>query len=263
MELRLKVFLTALAVAVLSAALLVPIAGASGSGANDGAGSMMSDSSYGMMGAGDGWCGGGMWDGSGSWGGTGMWGTGFGAQWLGNHPDAFDAWITLRTDHMTELRAWYDLYKGDLTSSLAQQALKALWQDHWDDMKAFYQQYADGTDWVCPALTMWGGMGGGMMGGGWTMWGTGYGTGWLLTHATAFDRWQTLRAKQMSQVSTWWTTYRAQPFSTAAQSALTAMRSRHRTQDLTYMSNHHITSGSAWSYRGWMGLGGTWGGWGW
>ena len=29
------------------------------------------------------------------------------------------------------------------------------------------------------------------------------------------------------------------------------------------MSNHHITSGTAWSYRGWMGRGGTWGGFGW
>lgn len=28
------------------------------------------------------------------------------------------------------------------------------------------------------------------------------------------------------------------------------------------MGNHHLTSNLAWSYRGWMGLGGTWGGWG-
>jgi hypothetical protein len=210
-----------------------------------------------------GWCAGGFWDGSGTWGGTGMWGTAFGATWLRNHPDAFDAWLKLRSDHMTELRAWFAQYRGDLTSADAQTALQALWQEHWNDMKAFYEQYANGTTWVCPALSMWGGMGGGMMGGDATMWGTGYGSGWLMKHPAAFAGWQTLRTRQISQVRAWWTKYHAHPLSTAAQNALTAMRAHHKTQDLTFMSSHHVSNNTAWSYRGWMGLGGTWGGRGW
>ena len=87
---KFKALLTALAVVVLATALLVPIAGASGSTPG---GMMGSPSPWPtMMGTptptpspsptgntwGDSWCGGGMWGGSGSWGGTGMWGTGSG-----------------------------------------------------------------------------------------------------------------------------------------------------------------------------------------
>jgi hypothetical protein len=206
------------------------------------------------------WCGGGLWDGSGAtWGGTGMWGTAFGASWLRDHPAAVDAWLKLRSDNMTEMRTWFDKYRSDLGSPAAQTDLRTLWQDHWNDMKAFYQQYADGTTWVSPALTMWGG---GMMGGG-MMWGTGYGTGWLMKHPAGFAAWQTLRAKQMSDVHGWWMKHRAQPSGAAAQLALTTMRAHHKAQDLTYMRQRHISSGSAWSYRGWMGMGGTWGGFGW
>ena len=79
----------------------------------------------GMMGGDDNWCGGGFWNGSGTaWGGTGMWGTAFGAQWLRNHPDALNAWLKLRSDHMTELRAWFDQYKGNLTSPEASRRLQ-------------------------------------------------------------------------------------------------------------------------------------------
>lgn len=263
---RLSVFIGLGATLVLALALLAPVAGAMmtqpATGMMGGGSTATGD---GMMGGGDSgtWCAGGIWDGSGStWGGTGMWGTGFGGRWLRDHPAAFSAWLKLRTEHMTELRAWFDQYRGSLGSDAARQALQALWQDHWNDMKAFYQQYANGTTWVCPALTMWGGMGGGMVGG-WTMWGTGYGTGWLVKHPAAFAAWQTLRARQVSHVRSWWMKYRSAPYGTAAQNALKAMRARHKAQDLTYMSDHHVTSGTAWSYRGWMGLGGTWGGFGW
>jgi hypothetical protein len=259
---RLSVFLALGAALLLALALLVPLAGA----ATTRPGSSMMGASgttwgSGMMGRDGNWCGGGFWNGGGStWGGSGMWGTGYGAQWLRSHPGAFDAWLRLRTDQMTEMRAWFQQYKGDLRSPAAQQALRSLWQDHWNDMKAFYQQYGGGAKWVCPALGMWGG---GMMGSGQMMWGTGYGSGWLLQHPAAFAGWQQMRARQISQVSAWWSHHRAQPFSAAAQKTLTAMRSHHKTQALAYMRGHHVSGSTAWSYRGWMGLGGTWGGWGW
>ena len=131
-------------------------------------------------------------------------------------------------------------------------------------MKAFYQQYADGTVSVCPSLTMWGGMmgSGGMMGGG-MMWGSITGGGWLMQHPTAFGDWQTMRARQLTQVGSWWAKYRAHPLSTTAAKAMTSMRGRHKTQDLAFMTNHGVSSGTAWSYRGWMGMGGSWGGFGW
>jgi hypothetical protein len=249
---KLGVFMALIAALIMALVVLVPLAGASST-----------TPTQGMMGGpgDDNWCGGGFWDGSGTWGGTGMWGAAFGATWLRNNPAAFDAWLALRADHMTELRAWCGQYKGNLRSPEAQAALQTLWQDHWNDMKAFYQQYADGTSWVCPALGMWGG---GMMGGmGGMMWGTGYGAGWLMRHPGAFSGWQTLRAKQLGQVQAWWTKYHAHPFSTAAKDALATMRSHHKTQDLTFLKKHNVSNNTAWSYRGWMGLGGTWGGWGW
>ena len=102
-----------------------------------------------------------------------------------------------------------------------------------------------------------------MMGGGGRMWGTGYGSGWLMKHPGAFAGWQTLRTKQISQVHAWWTKYHAHPFSTTAQNALHdhALASQDAGPDLHEQPPSRAAH--AWSYRGWMGLGGTWGGWGW
>jgi hypothetical protein len=209
----LKALLSALAVALLAVAVLVPIAGASGSTPGGMMGSpspwptMMGtptpSASPTMMGTptpspsptgntwGDSWCGGGMWGGSGSWGGTGMWGTGSGASWLTNNPDALAAWLQLKTDHVAAMQTWYDTYKADLTTPAAQQALHDLWTDNWNDMKAFYEKYGNGAAWTCPTAGMWGGWQGGMMGGSWDashMWGSGYGASWMTGHARKADR---------------------------------------------------------------------------
>ena len=127
MKLRLNVFLTALAVAVLSAALLVPIAGASSWGTTNSAGSMMGGGT-----GGNSWCGGGIWNGSGQWGGTGMWGTGVGAAWLAKNPVAFQAWLQLRADHVKAMQTWQDAHKADLTTPVAQKALHDLWAAYWN-----------------------------------------------------------------------------------------------------------------------------------
>ena len=178
MKPSLKALLTTLAVALLAVAVLVPIAGASGSTPG---GMMGSPSPWPtMMGTptptpspsptgntwGDSWCGGGIWNGDGQWGGTGMWGTGSGMSWLTSNPDAMQAWLQLREAHQQALRTWYDTYKADLSSAEAQQALHDLWTSFWTDMKSFYETYANGATWTCPDEGMWGGWDmGGMMGG--------------------------------------------------------------------------------------------------
>jgi hypothetical protein len=270
MKLRLKVFLGVLAVAVLSAVLLVPIAGASGWGTNTNAGSLMSSGSSGMMGGG-GWCGGGIWNGSGSWGGTGMWGTGFGMRWLTSNPDALQAWLQLRADHLAALQTWYDTYKADLKSAAAQQALHDLWTTYWNDLKAFYEQYAGDATWTCPADGMWGGWDmGGMMGGhDWDahhMWGTGHGAAWMANHPGAFGQWLTMRGKQTAGVRAWSQKYHGALKSSAAWTAMQTMRAHQRTQVRSFYRNHHLTittSRMRFGAGGWMGLGGMWGGWGW
>jgi hypothetical protein len=266
-----RLFAVLVLAAVLLAAVVVVVPLASGSGA--------SSPAYGMMGGGTGgdpgtWCGGGIWNGTGAWGGTGMWGTGFGATWAANHPQAFQAWLDLMAAHRAALKTWYDTYKADPTSAAAQQALHDLWQTFWNDMKAFYQQYGNGATWTCPALDMWGGwdmMGGGMMGGGgsWDssrMWGTGYGAGWMMGHPKAFAAWLHLRAKQQAGVGAWWTANSSAPTSTAAQTALTTMRSHHRAQIRSFFKHHGLSATKTrmrFGAGGWMGLGGMWGGWGW
>ena len=132
-EMKLKAALTALAVVVLAAAVLVPVAGASGM-----MGTPSPSPSSAMMPTPPpsptpgttrraGWCGGGIWNGTGTWGGTGMWGTGSGMAWLTSNPDALAAWLQLRTDHQQAMQTWYDTYKADLTTPEAQQALHDLW----------------------------------------------------------------------------------------------------------------------------------------
>jgi len=221
-----------------------------------------------------GWCGGGIWNGSGAWGGTGMWGTGFGRVWLEDHPQAFQAWLDLMAAHRTDMRGWYQTYRDDLRGDAAQQALHDLWQSFWNDMKSFYQQYANGAIWTAPGLDMWGGwmtgggMGGGMMGG-WDpshMWGTGYGVGWLTRHPGAMGVWLHLHRVQQAAIAGWWKGNSSNPTSTAAQTALTVMRQHHRAQVRTFLRHHHLRATTArmlFGAGGWMGLGGMWGGWGW
>jgi len=281
MKTSLKALLTALALALLAAALLVPIAGASGSTPG---GMMGSPSPWPtMMGTptptpspsttgntwGDSWCGGGMWGGSGSWGGTGMWGTGTGASWLTNNPDALQAWLQLKADHLAAMQTWYDTYKADLTTPKAQQALHDLWTKNWNDMKAFYEQNGGGATWTCPSYGMWGGWMGGMMGGSWNpshMWGTGYGASWMTGHRSGFGQWLTMRGRQTAAVTAWQQHYAGNLTGSAAQTAMQTMRTHQRTQVKSFYRNHHLTVTSSRMRSGaggWMGLGGMWGGWGW
>jgi hypothetical protein len=281
MKPSLKALLTTLAVALLAMAVLVPIAGASGSTPG---GMMGSPSPWPtMMGTltptpspsptgntwGDSWCGGGMWGGSGSWGGTGMWGTGTGASWLTNNPDALAAWLQLKADHVAAMQTWYDTYKADLTTPEAQQALHDLWTKNWNDMKTFYEQYGNGATWTCPAAGMWGGWQGGMMGGSWDpshMWGSGYGASWMTGHRSGFRQWIALRARQTAAVTAWQQSYAGNLTGSAAQTALQSMRTHMRTQVKSFYRNHGMTATTTrmrYGAGGWMGLGGTWGGWGW
>ena len=231
-----KALLTALAVVVLAALLLVPIAGASQSG-------MMGDGDHDGDHSGD-WCGGGMWNGDGHWGGTGMWGTGSGAAWLTSNPDALAAWTQIRADQQQAMQTWQETYKADLRSPAAQQALHDLWTTFWNDMKAFYEQYGGGAAWTCPSNGMWGGWdNAGMMGGHeWDashMWGTGHGAAWMTSHPRAFGHWLTMRAEQTAHVDRWAERYHDRLKSDAAQTRctrcarITAPRSRLSTPSIT------------------------------
>jgi hypothetical protein len=263
---RFKALLTALAVVVLAAALLVPIAGASG---------MMgtpspspSPSSTAVPG---GWCGGGMWNGTGSWGGTGMWGTGSGMAWLTSNPDVLKAWTQLRADHQQAMRTWYDTHKADLTTPEAQQAMHDLWTKNWNDMKAFYEQYGGGATWTSPSDGMWGGWDmGGMMGHhDWDahhMWGSGYGASWMMRHRGGFGQWLAMRGKQTVAARAWSQKYHNALKSSAAQTALRAMRTHQRAQVRSFYTHHGLSVTTARMRNGaggWMGLGGLWGGFGW
>lgn len=225
--------------------------------------------SHGMM-DGD-WCGGGMWDGSGEWGGTGMWGTGSGMRWLTGDPAAFQAWLQIRSAHLTALQTWYDTYKPDLRSAEAQQALHDLWQQYWNDRKAFYEQYAPGATWVCPGGDIWGGWDtGGMMGDHhWDathMWGAGYGAAWMTGHPRGFGHWLQLRQRQTAAVAAWRHTNAAHPRSDAAVATMHALRDRQRAQVRSFFTHHGLRATKArmtYGAGGWMGLGGMWGGWGW
>ena len=166
MKPSLKALLTTLAVALLAVAVLVPIAGASGS-----AGMMGSPSPWPtMMGTptpspsptgntwGDSWCGGGMWGGSGSWGGTGMWGTGTGASLADEQPRRPAGLAAApRRPPRRACRPGTTPTRPTSRRPAAQQALHDLWTTFWNDMKAFYEQYGNGATWTCPSAGMWGG----------------------------------------------------------------------------------------------------------
>jgi hypothetical protein len=256
MKASLKTLVAAFAVALVAAALLAPIAGAGGSTMGTAANGMMGGATSSSMGA---------------WAGTGMWGMGSGMAWLTDNPAAPQAWLQLRTEHQQAMKAWYDAYKADLTSTEAQQALHDLWTAHWNDMRDFYEQYASGTDWTPPAMGMWGGwqMGDMMGGGSWNprhMWGTGYGASWMTSHPTGFGQWLTMRGRQMNAMNAWWQQHGAAPGSPTAQAALKTLRAHQRTQVKHFFTQHHLSTTSAMmraATGGWMGLGGMWGGWGW
>jgi hypothetical protein len=278
MKSKFKALLTALAVVVLAAAVLVPIASASGmmgtpspSPSSTMTPTPMATLSPGSTTVPGGWCGGGMWNGTGSWGGTGMWGTGSGMAWLTSNPDALAAWTQLRADHQLAMQTWYDTYKADLTTPQAQQALHDLWTKNWNDMKAFYEQYAGGATWTAPSDGMWGGWDmGGMMGHiDWDashMWGSGYGASWMMSHSSGFGQWLTMRGRQTAAVSAWQHRFRAHPDSSAAQTVLQTMRTHQLAQVKSFYMHHGLSVTTARmrdGAGGWMGLGGMWGGFGW
>jgi len=261
-----KTMFTALAVFVLGAALLVPIAGASGAGTSSEPSGMTGDAA-----GHDSWCGGGEWTGSGSWGGTGLWGTGSGAGWLADNPAAREAWLLLKADHLGVMQTWRDTYKADLRSPEAQQALHELWTKSWDDMKAFYEQYGGGAAWTCPSDGMWAGWDDGTMAGhhDWDarhMWGAGHGASWMANHPGALRQWLTMRARQTARATAWQHRYGDHPRSSAARTALKTLRAHQRTQVKSFYRHHHVKVTSSRmrdGAGGWMGLGGMWGGFGW
>lgn len=243
---------TALAVVASALALLAPVASA--------AGSTTGAAADGMMGGG-----------TGAWSGTGMWGTGSGMQWLRADPNAFEAWLQMRSAHQQAMQDWYETYAADLTSTAAQQALHDLWTTFWNDMKSFYEQYGGGAVWTSPSMGMWGGwqMGGMMGGGGWDpghMWGTGYGASWMMSHPARFGRWLSMRARQMSAMNGWWQQNGSSPSSPAAQAALKTLSSHQRSQVRAFYRHNNLPTTATWmryGAGGWMGLGGMWGGFGW
>ena len=285
MKLKLKVPLTVLAVAALSAAVLAPVAAAGGPGTMMGGGTgtgttpgtadpgtMMGSGTAADPQPGPGTMMGGTWDGSGAWGATGMWGMmDSGMTWLSDNPAAMQAWLTMRTEHRQDMQAWYDTCKADLTSSAAQQALHDLWTAHWNDMQSFVQKYASGSDWTVPAMGMWNGwqMGDMMNGGSWDpqhMWGTGYGASWMMGDPAGMGQWLTLRGRQMSAANAWMQRYGSAASSPAAQAAMKALSARQRGQVKRFYKQHHLPTSSAMmraATGGWMGLGGMWGGFGW
>ena len=270
---KFKAVLTALAVAVLATALLVPVAGAGAPGGMMGSSTTSSSPSSAALpvDAGASWCGGGMWNGTGHWSGSGMWGTGSGASWLANNPDALQVWLQLRADHVAAMQAWRDAYKAGLTTPEAQQALHDLWIKNWEDMKAFYERYATGAAWTCPSESMWGGWETGATMGdhGWNaahMWGTGHGASWMAHHPGALRQWLTMRAKQTAKATAWTHRYGDHLRSRAARSALKALRAHQRAQVKSFCRHHHLRVTSSRvrdGAAGWMGLGGMWGGFGW
>ena len=261
MQFRLKTLLTALLLAALAAAIFVPAALAGPAGMMGGGGG----------GTGNGWCGGGTWDGTGTWGGTGMWGMGGGMSWLLDNPEALQAWLELRAAHVQALRDWYDTYGSDPTSAEAQQALHDLWTTWWNDMKEFYEKYADGAGWTVPDSGMWHGWQMGSMMGeqGWDpdhMWGTGYGAEWMMSHPDGLGEWLTMRSAQVAGTAAWVHAHAGALKSHAAQRSLRRLTARHRAQVKRFFSAHGLPTdraGMRSGAGGWMGLGGMWGGFGW
>ncbi len=92
---------------------------------------------------------------------------------LTSNPEAVKAMQGLRDEHMKDMRAWYDKYGQDPTSTAAQQALQKLREEHFSEMQSLFKKYGIAAPRVAPSPgNGWGpgagacdGYGGGMMGG--------------------------------------------------------------------------------------------------
>ena len=87
-----------------------------------------------------------------------------------------------------------------------------------------------------------------------------------MSHSTSFGRWLTMRGRQTATVSAWSHKYHNALKSSAAQTALQAMRMHQRAQVRSFYTHHGLpvtTARMRDGAGGWMGLGGMWGGFGW
>jgi len=81
---------------------------------------------------------------------------------LTSNPEALKAMDALRTENLTEMRAWYAKYSADPTSAEAQAAHQKIREAHWSEMRALLEKY----NVAIPAGAGPGTGGHGMMGGG-------------------------------------------------------------------------------------------------
>jgi hypothetical protein len=58
---------------------------------------------------------------------------------MGN-PKAAKAMQDLRAEHRQEMQAWRDEYRADPSSAEAQSALRALREEHWNDMRDLFKK---------------------------------------------------------------------------------------------------------------------------
>ena len=57
------------------------------------------------------------------------------------NPRAIEAMQGLRVEHRKEMRVWRDKYGGDPNSTEAQDALRQLRQEHWNDVRALLKKF--------------------------------------------------------------------------------------------------------------------------
>ena len=60
---------------------------------------------------------------------------------LTSNPEALKAMEALRTEHRTEMQAWYAKYSADPTSVEAQAAHQKIREEHWSEMRALLEKY--------------------------------------------------------------------------------------------------------------------------
>jgi hypothetical protein len=97
-------------------------------------------------------------------------------------PAAADELQALRTEHRTDMQAWFDKYGADRSSAEAQAALTDLRAEHQSEMQALLEKYGIDAS-LCTGSGMMGGHGGGMMSGGYGAGnGVGNGCGMLQTN---------------------------------------------------------------------------------
>ena len=98
------------------------------------------------------------------------------------------------------------------------------------------------------------------------MWGTGHGASWMMSHSNGFGQWLAMRGKQTVAARAWSQKYHNALKSSAAKTALRAMRTHQRAQVRSFYTHHGLsvtTTRMRNGAGGWMGLGGMWGGFGW